>query len=356
MIDRFEISEDAIALNASSPSKNSDASSFQEFQPVTGESQNPFLPPVWASAWQQWNGGDLARMLMNERPNVIAALILQCPTELATSILEALPSQTASSVLASLPQLASTDPYLLQEIYDVLHTRLIDFQRQSSPTNAGMTKLQSILSNLSNEHRSRIQEALGQSQPMLAHSLGMEVNHSSVPTNISNSRSAEVATSVTGNETAPPLTLSALALSSMNDSDASHARYDNSEDIADFIVPFAKAENKNIVPSSNVSEASDMAFENLAHFSSEELAIVLRSLDPDTILLAVSGGSEAIRNRIESLIAPDEVKRLRKRLRSLRRTASNQKIAAQQKIVGMANLLLQQGHIAGYASVAFVAA
>jgi flagellar motor switch protein FliG len=354
MIDRFEISEDAIALTATSPTKNLDTSSFREFQPVGGDSQNPFLPPTWASAWQQWKGDDLARLLMNERPNVIAALILQCPNELATSILEALPSQTASSVLASLPQLASTDPYLLQEIYDVLHTRLIDFQRQSSPTNAGMSKLQSLLGSLSNEHRQRIQEAFGQSQPLLAHSLGIEIERNSLQA------SSTTTNTYNGIRTSPPV--KAIETDRAFESNAPVAKssnntdtlYDSNDDIADFIVPFTSAENN--APETNEPEASDLAFENLIHFSSEELAIVLRSLDPDTILLAISGGSEAIQKRIESLIAPEEVKRLRKRLRSLRSRASDHKAAAQKKIVRMANQLLQQGHIAGYASVAFVAA
>ncbi len=176
-IDRVEIFEDAIAVAESLPTNN-ERTPLNDFQPLNASSANPFQPPAWNSTWQQWSGGDLARMLMNERPNVIAALILQCPNELAASILEALPSQTACDVLAALPQLASTDPYLLQEIYDVLHTRLIDFQRQSSPTNAGLTKLQAIMANLSHEHQNRIRNDLRQSQPMLAHSLGLDLKPS----------------------------------------------------------------------------------------------------------------------------------------------------------------------------------
>ncbi len=88
---------------------------------------------------------------------------------------------------------------------------------------------------------------------------------------------------------------------------------------ADFVVPFSTTLTNN-PPSSEVSE---LAFENLNHFSAEELAIVLRSLDPNTILLAVSGASSIMRTRIESLIAPNEVSRLRKKLRSFRRVASS---------------------------------
>jgi flagellar motor switch protein FliG len=333
-IDRIEISQDAISQAESLPNNNAERSSFNDFQPVNGSSPNPFQPPLLNSAWQQWSGGDLARMLMNERPNVIAALILQCPNELAASILEALPSQTASDVLAALPQLASTDPYLLQEIYDVLHTRLVDFQRQSNPANAGLTKLQAILGNLSNDHRHRIRNALSQSQPMLAHSLGLKPNPDH----------AVAVTSPNVEENAP-------SVPSQSTSYRSSAEVGNDE-IADFIVPFSTT-SSNDSPSSEVGE---LAFENLNHFSPEELAIVLRSLDPETILLAVSGASSTMRTRIESLIAPDEVTRLRKRLRSLRRISNQEKMAAQQKIVQMANQLLQQGHIAGYASVAYVAA
>ncbi len=273
-------------------------------------------------------------MLMNERPNVIAALILQCPNELAASILEALPSQTACDVLAALPQLASTDPYLLQEIYDVLHTRLIDFQRQSSPTNAGLTKLQAIMANLLYEHQNRIRNDLRQSQPMLAHSLGLDLKPSQ----------AKAAGSIKVEEN-----VAAVPSQAMND-----RRRRRLAKRMLLISSFRSPPHLTNNPPS--SEVSELAFENLNHFSAEELAIVLRSLDPNTILLAVSGASSIMRTRIESLIAPNEVSRLRKKLRSFRRVASSEKMAAQQKIVQMANQLLQQGHITGYASVAYVAA
>lgn len=333
-IDRVEISEDAIAVAESLPTNNVERTPFNDFQPLNGSSPNPFQPPAWNSTWQQWSGGDLARMLINERPNVIAALILQCPNELAASILEALPSQTACDVLAALPQLASTDPYLLQEIYDVLHTRLIDFQRQSSPSNAGLTKLQAIMANLSNEHQNRIRNDLRQSQPMLAHSLGLDLK----PGQAKASGAIKVEENV-----------AAVPSQAMNDPAPTEV---SREEVDDFVVPFSTTHTNNPLS----SEVSELGFENLNQFSAEELAIVLRSLDPNTILLAVSGASSIMRTRIESLIAPNEVSRLRKKLRSLRRVASSEKTAAQQKIVQMANQLLQQGHITGYASVAYVAA
>ena len=122
-----------------------------QFIPIQGHSENPFQNPTWTPVWQQWSGEELARLLMKERPTLIAVVLLQAPAELGSVILESLPLPTSTSVLAALPQLHTTDPSVLQEIYNQLHQRLADFQRQSGPDNAGLSKLHAILSVASHE-------------------------------------------------------------------------------------------------------------------------------------------------------------------------------------------------------------
>lgn len=333
-IDRFEPSNtNSIGSfdHSSSPSQPHDG-----FTPVQSQQQNPFSPH-WSPTWQQWSGEDLARMLTNERPNVIAALVLQCPTELGSGIVQALPAPLAASVLAALPQLHTTDPFVLQEIYDQLHTKLIDFQRQTSPANAGMTKLQALMTQLNGDKKEHIQATLARTEPMLAHSLGLSI---------------EKLAAAAPEPPRPAAELSATSSPAAAPAGNALPAADSDDDVAEMIVPFVARES-----TTELDETiGEPDFEELANFSQEDLAIVLRSLDPQTILLATAAAGPVMRSRVESLIDAKEVVRLRKRLHALRRVSNVEKAAAQQKIARTAGILLQQGRIAGLSSVSFVAA
>lgn len=154
------------------------------FVSIHAHRDQPYSSTPWTPAWQHWSGEELARLLESERPLLIAAVLLQAPAELGSVILESLPATTATAVLAALPQLHTTDTLVLQEIHAQLHQRLTDFQRQASPENAGMAKLQAILSAVSMETRQRLEASLATADPLLAHSLGvassMGIGHSRV--------------------------------------------------------------------------------------------------------------------------------------------------------------------------------
>lgn len=301
-----------------------------QFQNVQRQGENPFQAPLWMPAWQQWSGDELARLLSNERPTLIAAVLLQAPVELGSEILQALPSATATSVLAVLPQLHTTDPSVLQEIYSQLHQRLSDFQRQTSPQNAGMTKLQAILATVSNETRKRLEQGLAVSEPLLAHALGVSNN--------------KTATKEPSQETK---TDDYRAVESAHETD------DREESLRETL-PFVSETYDGV--GENSWQESVISFENLKTLSLEDLAIVLRSMDPNTILLAASGASRAMQERIEALVDPKEIKRLRARLQGLRTAKPIEKQSAQNKIAQAAHVLLQQGRLASLSNMSILAA
>ncbi len=334
-IDRVEFTSPQPSLDhrsSSKPSPMEPSTSFHlsgidsQFTPIHEQSEYPFHNPSWTPTWQQWSGQELARLLMNERPMLIAAVLLQAPTELSSVILESLPVPTATSVLAALPQLHTADPSVLQEIYSQLHQRLADFQRQSSPENAGLAKLQAILSVVSNESRQSFAHGLAKTEPLLAHSLGMSPSVALDRPILSNSIAVETkATETTieptrGKDTSP----ATVPFSTTNDRTAELLEFDS--------------------------------FESLISLSLEDFAIVLRSVDPNTVLLAISNASQAIQTRIEALVDPDQVRRLRERLKRLRSASASEKLAAQQKIVKSAHVLLQQGRIAALTNLSMLVA
>ena len=301
-----------------------------QFMPIQGRSEYPFQSPAWTPTWQQWSGEELARLLTNERPTLIAAVLLQAPTDLGSAILESLPESIATSVLIALPQLHTTDPSVLQEIYSQLHQRLVDFQRQSNPANAGLAKLQAILLAVSNESRVALQRGLSIAEPLLAHSLGV-----SAPNAIGK---AEFSTAKAANERAI---------------EKNRERIRGNHEIP-VVLPFSKLPTGTNVPISEI--ASFDSFESLHSLSLEDLAIVLRSVDPKTVLLATNNASKAMQTQIERLVDPNEVKRLRERLKGLRSVGIHEKVLAQEKIIQSANSLLQQGRIASLASMSVLVA
>ncbi len=307
-----------------SASRNATANDT-EFMPIQSRSEYPFQSPNLTPAWQQWSGEELARLLMNERPTLIAAVLLQAPAELGSVILQAIPVSTATSVLAALPQLHTTDPSVLQEIYGQLNQRLADFQRQSSPENAGMAKLHAILSRVSSENRQRLHQELSIAEPLLAHSVGAPSSFTvgNSVTSSSNSKLLPVAEKHREGETQPALPFSNFTYNS-NDPIPESLSFDS--------------------------------FESLIGLSLEELALVLRSVDPNTVLLAACGASHAMRARIEQLVDPKELKRLRDRIKSLRSSHVRDKQTAQDKIVKSARALFQQGRIASLANLSVLAA
>ncbi len=179
--DRLEVSQNYSNASASQPFQASQGGypshgvhspSDDSFQPV-GHGNDPFGHLPAYPVWQNYTGEQLAQMLAGERPIVIAAVVQQAPTALGSSILQAMPVPLASATLAALPQLQTTDPTILQDIYSLLHERLAEFHRQSSPDNQGMMKLSALLTTIPHEYRKRVEESLATTQPLLAHSLGI---------------------------------------------------------------------------------------------------------------------------------------------------------------------------------------
>lgn len=336
-IDRVELTHafttpvDRIADSQPHDSSSLPVEYFEDrYIPIQGRGENPFQSPQWIPTWQQWSGDELARLLMNERPTLIAAVLMQAPAELGSTILQSLPSSIATSVLSALPQLHTTDASVLQEIYSQLHQKLADFQRQSSPENAGLAKLQSILAVAPREARTRFEQGLASAQPLLAHALGMK-----------NSQSEERTPAPT---TQAPFSEPIVALQV----------YGRRE--ADLQAALSLSTNTPGADAGLDANERFHSFENLSTLSLEDFAIVLRSVDPQTILLAACGASHEMQKRIEALIDPKEIKRLRLRLQSLKAARAIEKQSAQGKIAQAAHILFQQGRIARLSDLTELAA
>jgi len=104
------------------------------------------------------------------------------------------------------------------------------------------------------------------------------------------------------------------------------------------------------------TQASQQAIEDLLQLSDKDFVAVLHACQPQTVLLAISGASKAFATRVERLVPPKDVKRLRDRLHSLGPLQLRDIDEAQTCIVETAMQLLASGSIGATASVTFTAA
>lgn len=303
----------------------------ESFQPM-GSGNDPFASATNYPVWQNYTGDQLAQMLAGERPIVIAAVVQQAPTNLGSAILQAMPVSLASAALAALPQLHTTDPTVLQDIYALLHEKLAEFQRQASPDNQGMLKLSALLTSIPSAYRKQVEHSLASTQPLLAHSLGI----SRTSMLVENGSTAPVNTAPVASSSAT-YSIPSVVLSNRLPEEVSP--------IANSV--HASEESGDSTRSTQEPSFDDsIEFDQLSDLPLPDFAKILREIEPGTILVALTTASQRTVNRIESMIDPKEVKRLRSQVELIKRQAKSDVEQAQLAITRVAVALIREGKVA----------
>ena len=334
------------------------------------DQKNPFEE---AGSWRHMPAEALADILQGERPIVIATVFNQVSVERATAISQALPMQVAAATLAALPNLHLADSEFLRDIQLELERKIGLYQSPKKANAEGINKLQAIVASLPAGQQDTWTRAISQSNPVLGAKLGWNL----------------VGDSTTGaTHTEPANTISPTPGATDNVFVDSHARAKslsvstvlNEDDIFDpsMVLPFrpnaalppsikqrtAPEPVATLAPAASLDrEASRKtdadakpALEELLEFSDRDFVAVLHACEPQSILLALSGASKAFIKRVERLIPPKDVKRLRARLNTLGPIQLRDVDAAQKQIAETALRMLESGQIGATASVSFTAA
>jgi len=357
MSDHVELSPQAVAMEQNQPDWQSGSSAHTN--------------PNSIDNWRHMPAEALAEILQSERPIVIATVMNQVSVARATAIAQALPMHVAATTLAALPHLHLTDPAVLEDIQTELERKIGQYQSPKLATEEGLSKLKAIVACMPTAQQDTWTEAIAQSNPVLAAKMGWN-RPTNRPSNAKYSTSLSTPSS-SDNASQQP---SAMASTSQNIRSTKDDIFDESM-ILPFVqyttalavtpVPFKSSTEdkqatapKSTAPKSiaadRETQASQQAIEDLLQLSDKDFVAVLHACQPQTVLLALSGASKAFATRVERLVPPKDVKRLRDRLHSLGPLQLRDIDEAQTRIVETAMQLLASGSIGATASVTFTAA
>ena len=362
MSDHVELSSQAVAMEQNQPDWQSGNSARTNSNSIDN--------------WRHMPAEALAEILQSERPIVIATVMNQVSVARATAIALALPMNVAATTLAALPHLHRTDVAVLEDIQSELERKIGQYQSPKLATEEGLSKLKAIVACMPTAQQDTWTEAIAQSNPVLAAKMGW--NHpANRPSNATYSTSLPAPTRSENTSHQP----SAMASTSQHIRSTKQDIFDES-----MILPFVQYTTataatpapvkssthdkqatapksdapKSDVPKTTVADretqASQHAIEDLLQFSDREFVAVLHACQPQTVLLALSGASKAFVTRVERLVPPKDVKRLRDRLHSLGPLQLRDIDEAQTRIVETAMQMLASGSIGSTASVTFTAA
>ena len=336
-------------------------------------------PDANIGSWQLMPAEAIADILQGERPIVIATVINQVSVERATAIAQALPMQVAAATLAALPHLHLTDAAILRDIQLELERKIGQYQAPKKATAEGLSKLKAIVANMPESQQESWTKAIAQSNPVLAVKLGwsqdtrLTTSHASAHSALSKgSTTAEAVTKESSNPPSMP-NFKVAAFESIQQPGTAHrmdrSRKATNEDISDdsIILPFpppaiapkedfAPELKQTVAPKHPEAERVRTAMDDLLQFSDKDFVAVLHATQPQTVLMALSGATKAFVARVERLMHPKDVKRLRKRLTTLGPIQLRDVDAAQTLIAQTATKLLASGLVEATASVSFLAA
>jgi len=284
-----------------------------EFEPVDSNSVEPFVTHSDWGGFPASSGADIARLLADERSTVVATVIKQVSTQLGAAILAALPSRVAALALSTIPNLDAIDKSIMRDIHETLREKLSLSRSQLSPDAPVVQRIQSLLAIVPESKRRMVEQDLVVENSSLADSLGISLYGNSLPTNSRINIATKESIQEASLPQSSPSEIAGRALSQDNGLDT--------------------------------DDSSLLTFEDLEDLTPDSLALVFRESDPGTILIAITGAAIQLRNRLESMITPNNLGRLRARIDSLRNVDSESRLAAREEITRKANELMRSGAV-----------
>jgi flagellar motor switch protein FliG len=307
--DDFDSVHDEIDIDYQSRAHSRENQS--EFEPVNSNSVEPFVSHSGWEGFPASSGADIAKLLADERPTVVATVLKQVSTQLGAAILAALPSRLAASALSTIPNLDAIDQTIMRDIHETLRAKLFTYRSQFAPDAPDVQHIQSLLAIVPESKRRMVEQDLVVENSSLANSLGISLYAASMPVDSRREASAQSTIQATNQST-----------------------------IQESTSPGMSSQN---LPEETAADNTLLTFDDLEDLSTESLATVFRQSDPDTILIALTGAAIQLRSRLESMIAPNNLGRLRARIESLKNVGTESRFAAREEITRKANELMRSG-------------
>jgi flagellar motor switch protein FliG len=298
--DAIQLSPEAQRIAETTTHSLSDESSLQAGSQASIKGSQP------SHAWLDVPTQVLAGILEQERAIVVAAVLHELPVVMATSVLQHLPMPVATETMAVLPHLHRQDPMILGELLDQVQTRVQEAMRDDLGSHSGLEKLKAIVAHAPTDHRLLWSSALGSVDPKLSAALGLDRSETFVPT-----------------QEAEPK------------KDAASSELPSSAQPV--ILPFP--------PSNSAPTRVFATLVDLLRLDDEDFVAVLHSVEPNTVLLALSNADSRVLHRVERLIPKKDIQRLRLRIRQLSDVTLSEIDAACEAILASAESMNTNGTI-----------
>ncbi len=246
-------------------------------------------------AWYDADSKTWAELLEVERPILIATVLAHAPGKLASEILQELPSKVAVNTLAAMPMIGHTELEIYKEIANQLNERLANSLDRSPAGGWGLNRAKTIFESLPASMRKQWVSQLRE----IDNTLAAEFSDAAL-------EDIETEPTVAPNETISSTSVVASPTSPRDQIKIAEHTIEESSTYG-FKQSTGDAQ-ANLV----AYDAED--FESLLQLSKPNLARVIRTCDPETVLLALAGATRNWMNKFEKLIDAREVPRLRARL------------------------------------------
>jgi flagellar motor switch protein FliG len=333
-------------------------------QPISPSNNEPHPNDMigHCGSWSTIPVETLAEILKTERPIVIATVLNQVAVDRATAIVQLLPIQVAGATLAAIPHLHLTDPAILRDIEQELERKIGQHFPSQQATSQGLSKLQAILDGMPKSQKSIWENAISQSNPVLASKLGW----SNTPTAQGDSnleptehRSKSLEPELVHPSSDEDVFDDSIVLPFPNEavhSQSGSSAATTAATTAAITAATNAASNDSAMRNLTFGQPREYSMDSLSRLSDRDFVTVLHACSPQVILLALSGAKRDFVLRVERLMPPKDVQRLRTKLIGLGPINLRDVDAAQTQIAETATNLQSVGKIGSLETVSFTAA
>jgi hypothetical protein len=328
----------------------------------------------YCGSWSTIPVETLAEILKTERPIVIATVLNQVAVDRATAIVQLLPIQVAGATLAAIPHLHLTDQTILRDIEQELERKIGQHFPPQQATSQGLLKLQAILDGMPKSQKSIWENAISQSNPVLASKLGWsntptakedsildptdyhskslepELVHQSFDEDVFDDSILLPFPSESVHSPSGPSDATSTATTTAATTTAATTT------AATTTASKSAANNDSAMRHLTVGQPREFSMDSLICLSDRDFVTVLHACSPQVILLALSGAKRDFVLRVERLMPPKDVQRLRAKLIGLGPINLRDVDAAQTQIAETATNLQSMGKIGALETVSFTAA
>lgn len=273
----------------------------------------------------------VAEFLAQEHPQTASIVLAHLPPQRAADVLRLLPADRQAEVIGRLARMDETDPSVVGEVERELE-KLVGCQNDRIEDRpAGLVAVEAILNAVGGNDRQVLLERLGQHDQQIVWQLGYPPQHGrhSTTTKIAVRRRSDRVRKDGSAEAASP----AKTMGGTENEPC----------------PPAKARAGNQTGGADGELAADAAppidFNDLIALDDVALAKVFRAADPQITLLALTGASRQLVDRILGRLPIREAKALRRQMEQLGPTRLSDMERAQRQLAELAGQMADQGEI-----------